>query len=92
MRDNGDEMSEIGRVLPLIGGEDVGVEFKYMKIKTVEDLGPDDRLFIHEKALEEIEDMEIADANLVWWIQLAGTLLFAGGVTCLLVAHILGKP
>lgn len=40
---------------------------------------------------QEIKNMDIVDANLVWYIQLGGTCCFLVGAVCLLVAHILGR-
>lgn len=50
------------------------------------------RVLSYSEHREEIENMDIADANLVWWIQLGGTCCFLVGAVCLLVAHILGRP
>ncbi len=51
-----------------------------------------DRIVPDEVVQQEIEDMDIADANLIWWLGLGGTICFAMGISFLLVAHILGRP
>lgn len=90
-----EKMSGIPPELPSVGG-DFGVPLPSVKIKEIGVLGPDDQVWIKISPVrtpsKEIEDMEIAALNLVWWIGLVGTLCFAMGIACLLVAHILGRP
>lgn len=87
---NGDEMSENPQAPPSVV-EEFGIMFPATQIPVIGKVRKRGNVVFYEPRPRN-RRLDMADADLVWWIQMGGTCCFLVGVVCLLVAHILGRP